>query len=252
LILSHDFQERFLEREALGRELEDVDIRANEMAQDFRQTLHGIGGELQAIILYLRGTGPLREAGKNFRAEIVGANVNMDFAVGRRAEIARTDDLTLLDEDHGIASNFDFTEQMGIEEDRGAALALVTDNIADQVTAHGIEAGGGFVEEDQFGLMDEGLRQADALHHAFGKAAEASIAMRGEADQIDVGRNALAQLGGSKPAEAGVQREKLGGGEPVVKTEVFGKEADFTANFDVGERMAKNLRLAAGGPDEAE
>ena len=252
MILSHDFQKRFFEGEALGRELEDVDIGANEIAEDFRETIHGMRGELKAIVVNLGGGGPRSQAGKKFLAQIMGANIDVDFAFGRSAEIARADDLALLDEHDGVASDFDFAKQVGVEEDGGAALAFIANDVADKMPTHGIEAGSRLIEEDEFGFVNESLGEADALHHAFGKTVEAAIAMGSEADEIDVGGNTLAELRGSEATEAAVEGKEFGCGEPVVETKVFGKESDLTANFDVGKRMAEDLRFAAGGPDQAE
>lgn len=100
----------------------------------------------------------------------------------------------MLDEDNGVAGDFDFAQQMGVEEDGGAALAFIADDVADEMAAHGIEAGSGLVEEDEFRLVNEGLGKADALHHAFGKAAETAVAMRREANEIDISGNAIAKL----------------------------------------------------------
>ncbi len=45
----------------------------------------------------------------------------MDFAFGSRAEITGGDNLAMLDEDHGIASDFDLAKEMGVEENGSAA-----------------------------------------------------------------------------------------------------------------------------------
>ena len=151
----------------------------------------------------------MRKARQNFLPQIVCANVNVDFAFRGSAQIARTDDLPLLDKDHGVASDFDFTEQVRIEENRGAALAFVADDVAHEVAAHGIQAGSGLVEKDQVGLMNKGLGEADPLHHAFGEAPEAAITMRGEANQIKIRWNAIPQLQRSETAEPAVKRQEF-------------------------------------------
>jgi len=194
----------------------------------------------------------LRKTGKKFLAKIVGADVDVDFAFGGGVQIAGADDFAVLDEDHGIAGDFDFAEKMRVEKNSGAALSLVADDVADEAAAHGVEAGGGFVEEDEIRFVDESLGEADALHHALGKAAEPAVRMRSEADEIEIGGDAIAKLRGSKPGETAVEREEFARGEPVVKTKIFGKEADFAADFDIGERAAENLRATAGGLYEAE
>ena len=151
----------------------------------------------------------MRETGKNFVAKIMGSYVDVDFAFGRGVQIAGTDDFAVLDEDDGVASNFDFAEEMGIEEDGGAAFSLVADDVANKASAHGVEAGGRLVEEDKIGFVKESLRETDSLHHAFRKAAQATIAMRGETDKIKIGGDAIAKLGGSEPGELTMERKKF-------------------------------------------
>jgi len=194
----------------------------------------------------------LRETGNNVVAKIMGAYVDVDFAFGRGVQIAGTDDFAVLDEDDGVAGDFNFTEEMRVEENCGAALAFVANDVANEVAAHGIEAGSGFIEEDKIGFVKESLRETEALHHAFRKAAQATIAMRGQTDKIKIGGDAVAELGGSEPGETTVESEKLGRREPIVKTKIFGKEANLASDFDVSEGMAENLRLTTGGFDEAE
>ena len=200
----------------------------------------------------MSGVGPLRETGKNFGAKIMGAYVDVDFAFGRGVQIAGTDDFTVLDEDHGVAGDFNFTEEMRVEENGDAALAFIANDVANEVAAHGIQAGSGFIEEDEIGFVQECLRETYALHHAFRKAAKATIAMWGETDKFKIGGHTVVELLGSKPGETTVESEKLGRREPVVKTKIFGKEADLLSDFDVSEWMAENLRLTTGGFNEAE
>ena len=99
----------------------------------------------------------MSEAGENLLAEILGTDVDVNFGVGRAVQVSGADYLALLDEHDAVASDFDFTEQMGIEENSGATFSLVPNDVADEAAAHGVEAGSGFVEEDEFGLVDERL-----------------------------------------------------------------------------------------------
>ncbi len=124
----------------------------------------------------------------------MGANVNLDFALRGGAKIARGNDFAMLDEDDGVTGDFDFAQEMRVEKDGGAALAFIADDVADEMAAHGVEARSWLVEKDEFRLVNEGLGKADALHHAFGEAAETAVAMRREANEIDIGGNALAEL----------------------------------------------------------
>ena len=139
----------------------------------------------------------------------------------------------MLDEDDGVTGDFNFAQEMGIEEDGGAALAFIADDVADEVAAHGIEARSWLVEEDEFRLVNEGLGQADALHHAFREATETPVAVRREANEIDIRGNAIAKLRLRQPGETAVESEEFGCSQPVVEAEIFGEKADLAADFDV-------------------
>jgi len=194
----------------------------------------------------------LRESRKNFLAEIARADVDVNLAVGRTVQIARADDFAVLDEHDGVTSDFNFAKKMGIEEYGGAAFSLVADDVTNEPAAHWVEAGSGLIEEGEFGLVDEGLSEADALQHTFRKATKAAIAMRGEADEIEISGNAVAELNRSESAEAAMKCEEFGGGEPVVKTKIFGKETNLATNFDARKRVIEDLGVTASRLDEAE
>ncbi len=84
---------------------------------------------------------------------------------------------------------------MRVEKDGGATVAFIADDVADKVAAHGIESGGGLIEENQVGSMNQGLGEANALHHALGEAAKTAVAMRSEADEIEIGGDTITKLG---------------------------------------------------------
>jgi hypothetical protein len=73
-----------------------------------------------------------------------------------------------------------------------------------------------------------------------------------QADEIEVGGDTVPELGGRKAGETAMQSQKFGSSEPVVKTKIFRKEANFAADFYVREREAEDLCLAASGLYQAE
>jgi hypothetical protein len=52
---------------------------------------------------------------------------------------------------------------------------LVGDDLAEVVAAEGVEARRQLVEDEQVGIGDEGLRDADALLHALGEVAQERV-----------------------------------------------------------------------------
>ncbi len=64
----------------LRSEFKDIDVRRDEIAKNLGKRVSGAGREGKAIVDDLRGSCPFREAWKKILAQIVGANVNLDFA----------------------------------------------------------------------------------------------------------------------------------------------------------------------------
>ena len=106
-----------------------------------------------------------------------------------------------------IADFLHLFEQVGAQEHRDAALAELEDQIADLPRAHRIHPGGRFVENDQPRLLDERLRQADALEHAFRIAADPAVARAFEIDQCEQFVHPVLQRLAAQPAEFAVETQ---------------------------------------------
>ncbi len=68
-----------------------------------------------------------------------------------------------------------FREDVGAEND-GVLARQCVQQIADFDNLLGVEAGGGLVENQHVGIVDDGLRDADALAVAFRKLADQLVA----------------------------------------------------------------------------
>ena len=66
-----------------------------------------------------------------------------------------------------VADFLDLLEEVRGEEDGFAAFLEVEDEVADLVRAGGVHTGGGFVKDEEAGVLDERLGEADALQHSF-------------------------------------------------------------------------------------
>ena len=95
------------------------------------------------------------------------------------------------------------------------------DERPDVAPAERIEARHRLVEEDQFGLVDEGLREADALQHAFRELAQREASFAGDAHPVEQAGHALAPLLAAQAEEAGEVGQQLLGGEVVVEVRRF-------------------------------
>jgi len=213
----------------------------NEVAKDFGEGFARGGGKREAFAIDWIARGPLREARHDLRAQLARAHPYANFFFVPPAKVASGDDLSIANERDLIASDFDFAQNVGIQKDGCTSVALGADDIAHQAPSHGIEARGGFVQKNDFRIVDERLGQADALEHAFGKTLQALAAMRSEPDEIDKIRDALAQPSGIHAAEPTVKFEKLSRRQPLIKPEIFGQKSYFAPDFYITRRRPENV-----------
>src|SRR5487761_1590942 len=88
------------------------------------------------------------------------------------------DDAAVPNEGHAVAALFHFAEQVRIQKDGRAAIALLANPVAHQLAPGWIQAGGRLVKEEYFRVIDDRLRQADALHHSLGETADRLVMLR--------------------------------------------------------------------------
>ena len=88
-----------------------------------------------------------------------------------------------VDRQQEVADLLDLAQQVRGDHDRDAELvAGPLDQVQHLVAPGRIEAVRGLVEEQQLGVVDEGLGQLDALLHAGGVAADLAVALLVQAD----------------------------------------------------------------------
>ena len=179
-------------------------------------------------------------------------NLDAGCRVRRLAKIVGRDHLAVLDEHDPVAGDLDLAEQVRVEKHRRAAGALRPEDVAHHAAADRIEPGRRLVEEDEVGLVDDRLREAESLEHSLGESAQATVAMRREPDEIDHLGDAVAALRRRDAAEPAVKIHELGRREPIVESKILGKESDPPPDGDVARRRAEDERAAASRFDEAE
>ena len=79
--------------------------------------------------------------------------------------------LAFVDDDHLLAGLLDFRQDVGAQND-GVIAGKALDQIARLVDLLGVETRGRLVENQYVGIVNDGLRQADALAITLGKLAE--------------------------------------------------------------------------------
>ncbi len=163
-----------------------------------------------------------------------------------------TQDLPADDDGHPVADHFDVLEDVRTEKN-GLALRLEPDDdIADLFPADRIQAAQRLVEEDERGLVDEGLGQPDPLEHPARELAELKVAGRLHADEIEEGGDPLLTLIFFHLEELGIEIEEFPGREIVVEIGIFRQEAQALLGLRLKVRLAKDLDLAPVREDEAE
>ncbi len=103
------------------------------------------------------------------------------------------DDAALVDDDGAGADGFDFFQDVGGDDDRlvGGHLA---DELADVVLLVRIEAVGRLVHDQNLGVVQDGLGNADAALEAFRERFDALIENTAEAGLLDRGGDARAAV----------------------------------------------------------
>ncbi len=102
--------------------------------------------------------------------EFVGHPIGDDFHLPtRRQQVAQATGahhFPAIDDDHVVGDLFHFGQNVGAEED-GLPFGLqLGEQLQNFAAAGGVEPGCRLVEHDQFGIAEQGLRDADTLHHA--------------------------------------------------------------------------------------
>lgn len=87
----------------------------------------------------------------------------------------------VLDDADAVAEAFDEVELVGGEDDGDATVGLVAQDLGHDVDGDGVEAGERFVEYEDFGGVDEGGGELDALLVAEGELHDLVGAAGGDA-----------------------------------------------------------------------
>ena len=158
-----------------------------------------------------------------------------------------------LDDDDVVGDALKLAEQVGGDDDGDPEVGADAGDEAEHlVAARGVEPVRRLVEEDELGVVDERLRELDALLHARGVAADRAVALLVEPDVAQRVRGALA---GDVRGQAGHARhvdEELRGrdveGEALALGHVAHDLADLEAVREAVE--AEDARRPRGGRHE--
>ena len=128
-----------------------------------------------------------------------------------------------------------FVEVVGGEQDGCAAIGETLDDLPGLASGGGVEASGGFVEEDEVGVADHAGGEVESALLSAGEFVAATVGVFGEADQlerfVDIHR-VLVELGG--------EVEHFAGGESLAGRAALEDDADAA-----GEGVALVARVEA-------
>ncbi len=153
---------------------------------------------------------------------------------------------------HAIAHGFQFGEQMAVDEDGCAALTQLQKNLADVAASAGIDAVGGFVENNQIGIGAHGLSQTDALKHPLGILGDFSVGPGGHADLIEQFGRTMPARGARSVGQRGEELDDLPAGEIFGKPMVLREIADGSKRGLVADGAIENGAVGAGWPDDGD
>jgi len=163
-----------------------------------------------------------------------------------RQQAARYESTAREDGD-ATAQGFGVGQHVRTEEHRAAAIAQAQDERAHVAAAERIEPRHRLVEKEHLGIVQQRLREADALEHPLRELAQRQPALGGDADAVERGRDAAPPIGGVHPEQPAVVVEQLLGGQVIVEVGIFRQVADAAADGDVADGASEDLCFAAGG-----
>ncbi len=160
--------------------------------------------------------------------------------------------LSVIENHDAIADVFHIGEEMGGKQNGFSALRECDDEVLHLVAADGVEARGGFVEDDEVGIVDERLGQSDAPHHSFGELADRSPSRVSEADHFEELCDARAAHRRGEVEKFAVEVERFLGGQIGVEIGFLGEIAHARLGLHIARVLSQNAEGALGGVEEAE
>ena len=185
---------------------------------------------------------------KGGRGETLRFNVELLIVVLLQAtDIGDLGNLALANDADARAQALDFAQNVGGEENGDTAGVLLADEV-EEITLHErVEAGGGLIEEEQLGAMQQALHDADFLLVAVGEVADAAVHLK----LHDVGQ-LFDTLGAVAIEETGGILEQVFDLHAFIIIDFRRQVTDVTADLRtlLGHIFAEDLAAAAGGMDQ--
>ncbi len=159
-------------------------------------------------------------------------------------------DSAVHDDRDPVADHLHVREDVGVHEDGLALRVESQDEIADLLAADRIEAAHGLVEEHDLRIVDQRLRDADALEHPLGVGPQTRVLGVGKADLLEERLDALFVFARSVPGQLRVEGQELATRQVVVEVGVLGEEADVLPVRAFRHIVAEDGRRSLGRVDQ--
>lgn len=161
------------------------------------------------------------------------------------------EDLAVADDAEAVAEVFGLVHHVGGEEDALAGAFEFEDGVFDVLGGDGVEAGGGFVEDDYGGVVDDGAGEGDALFHSGGEAVVGAVGVVGDGEEFECGLDSVFEFGGWEAVEGGEEAEGFAWCEALVEPGGGGEEAEVAADvFGVCADVEAGDFCGSGGGGE--
>ena len=162
------------------------------------------------------------------------------------------DELSFIDDDDLLAGLLDLGKDVSAEND-GVLSGEIFDEVASLVDLLGVEAGGGFVENQDVRIVNDRLREADPLPVAFGELAEELVFYVGDGTALGNVIDTFLQLGSGEAFQLTDEFEVFGGFHLRINGRRLGKIADPLLHFErlLEDVEAGDLRSACRRRHEA-
>lgn len=161
--------------------------------------------------------------GGDFMEEVVERAVSICFKLGRGAV---GDDAALIDDDGAGAGGGDLFEDVSGEED-GAGFAEVFNELTNFELLVRVEAVRRFVEDEDFGIVKEGLCEAGAVAVSLGESADGLASDGLEEAGLDGAFDGAPSLTSAESAHGGTEFEEALDGHVFVERGGFREVTDF-------------------------
>ena len=163
------------------------------------------------------------------------------------------EDFSLVHDRDTVAEALGFFHVVRRVEDGEAFFFEAGDVFEEVVAGLGVDADGGFVEQDDFRAMNHGGGEVEAAEHAAGVALRAVFASVPEFDQFEGFFDASSEVGAAEAVEGAEEMDVFLAGQFEVECGGLRGDADLAADFGFGGiGLAVDRDHAAGGREVAD